>query len=268
MGKSTGLGCNNCVNGWVLYEKPAETVKIDGKSVYGDRLKGVMIEFASPCPVCNNGQAFVETLQRRSDIPVTFYDVDIENFNWKVYGKDTSMQQKIVRSWVTDNKRWKKSGMGLYIWSQTRGSGKTYLASAICNYMIKHHKRVTKFVNISKLIELSKQPETMTELVEADLLVLDDIGQNMAGVSWVGDLLYRILNDRGERNALTIATSNLPPGELQMDDRVVDRINGKMLEVRLPEVRVRALEAKNIKLQLLEEAGVIEKKQEKLAVKT
>lgn len=262
------LGCQNCVNGWVLFQRPANKVKVNGSLIYSEEKDGVMVDFAAPCPYCNGGQAYIEDLKQKADLPTTYYDVDMDSFDWSVYGVDVSRQKMLAEKWILEHDMFRREGMGLYIWSRTRGSGKTYLASAICNSMMKTHRKKTRFVNLSKLIDISKEKDGIRQLIDAEILVLDDLGQSGSGADWVGDLLYEIFEERGNRNRLCIVTSNIRPTELKMDDRVVDRMNQKMIGLRLPEVRVRALKASEAKKRLLIRAGVIQSEQLQMNLKT
>lgn len=252
------LGCPNCVCGWVIFQRPANKVKVEGNYIYSEAPDGLMVDFAEPCPYCNGGQAFVEHLREKANIPETYYDVDMDHFDWSVYGVDMSKQKALAEKWIIEHNTFREAGMGLYIWSRTRGSGKTYLASAICNSMMRTHRRRTRFVNVSKLIEISKEQDGIQQLIDAEVLVLDDLGQKGTGIDWVGDLLYNIFEERGNKKRLSIVTSNIAPGELQIDDRVADRMNGQMIEMKLPEIRVRAMKATESKKQLLMKVGVIQ----------
>ena len=251
------LGCANCTNGWVLSWKPANKVQIDGNYIYGEEADGIMIEFASPCPICNGGQAYVEQLMQKADIPESYYDVDMDTFDWSVYEMDMSLQKSLAEKWILEHDTFRKEGMGLYIWSRTRGSGKTYLASAICNSMMRTHRRRTRFINTAKLIDVSKEPDGIDQLINAEVLVLDDLGQKGTGTDWINDLLYTIFEERGNRKRLTIVTSNISPAELQIDDRIADRMNQQMIELKLPEKRIRSMKANEQKKRLLMDLGII-----------
>ena len=261
------LGCQNCINGWVIYQRPSNKVKVNDRAIYCEDPDGIMVDFAAPCPYCNGGDAYVEDLKRRAELPATYYDVDMDSFDWTVYGVDVSRQKTLAEKWIIDHDLFRAEGMGLYIWSRTKGSGKTYLASAICNSMMKTRHKKTRFINVSKLIDLSKEPDSLQQLIDAEVLALDDLGQKSTGLDWIGDILYEILEERGNRKRLTIMTSNISPQELNADDRVADRVNQQMIALKLPEIRVRSIKAQDAKRQLLMKAGVIKPDQMQLNVK-
>lgn len=251
-------GCKNCVNGWVLFMRPANKVIVNGRHIYGDT-EDHMVEFAEPCPICNNGKVWAQSVIKQANIPAAFYDATMDSFDWNAYGMDTNFQKKIAESFVLDFKtQWKPRGMGLYIWSRTKGSGKTFLASAICNSLVSSFRVRPKMVNVSNLIDISQNDEEqMNQIIEADVLVIDDIGQKEAGINWVTDILYKILDARIQRKAVTLATSNYSMDELDLDDRLIDRINRMMQVVRLPEFSVRTRDAKAEKRIMLEELGIL-----------
>lgn len=252
------LGCPNCTNGWVLFLKPANKARDseDGNLVY-EETDTTMLEYGEPCPYCNGGEAYVENLKQKADLPETYYDVDMDRFDWTIYGVDMSQPKALAEKFILNHKEFQQAGFGLYIWSRTRGSGKTYLASAICNSMMKTLRRKTRFVNVSQLIDISKEQDGLQQLIDAEVLVLDDLGQKGTGAEWMGDLLYNIFEGRGNRKRLTIVTSNISPQELQIDDRIADRMNGQMIELKLPEVRVRSMKATETKEKLLMDMKII-----------
>ena len=63
-------------------------------------------------------------------------------------------------------------------------------------------------------------------IASARLLVLDDLG-SAKGSEWTEEVDYRLVNDRYERQAATIFTTNLLPGELpgRLGRRVASRLN-------------------------------------------
>lgn len=252
--------CKNCTNGFVIYQKPANKIMINGVRVYGDQAD-FMVDYAAPCPICNGGDVLVENIQEKANIPASFYDIDMGGFDWTVYEDnrgqkiDATNQRIVAESFVNDFATWKKRGFGLYIWSSTKGSGKTYLASAICNSLIKKYTMKPKFVSAASLIEMDKDGRT-DELINTELLVLDDLGQNNVGQSWITDILFKIFDTRMQKHSLTIVTSNLPMGQLRFDDRISDRMYKTMQELPLPDFNVRAREATKAKGEMFKTLGL------------
>ena len=257
--KSSEAKCPECNgNRFILFERPAE-------EVYGPGFKG-MVTYARKCPACNGGAAYVNTIKKQTNIPSAFYDAEYSAFNWEIYeGHDTSEQKRFVDSFVLDHDEWADKGIGLYIWSKMRGTGKTFLASTICNTLIKKKHVKTKFVSVSNLIDLVQESkgsrsDPIDALCKCDVLVLDDLGQQNAGNGWLTDILFRICDSRMQDKKITIVTSNKKLWELEFDDRILDRLNQMTQMIPLPDYCVRKSEATQDKRDLFKALGLIGKK--------
>ena len=256
--------CPRCKGGgWITVRKSTPRSKF----VYGDDRE---LEYAEKCPECNGGEKqIVQDIRERANIPATYYDASIENFKWDIYLDenknvvDTSMQRKFVESFINDFEKWQEKGIGFYIFSKTRGTGKTFLASCICNSLMTKYKIATKFVSASNLISLSKQ-ERLGEknpidvMCECKVLVLDDIGQKATGEEWMNDLLFKIIEARYQNKLVTLFTANSKCDELRgIDDRVTSRINKISQNIPLPEYSFRLKESNENKAKFYKELGVM-----------
>lgn len=227
--------------------------------------------YAIPCRRCNGGYVQkVKAVQERANIPHSFYDKCIEDFDRNIYlqsngtAQDISKMMKAVDSFITEFPKWEEQGMGLYICSGMKGSGKTFLASCICNSLIKTYPINTKFVSASELLNLSKQSDgsgnyerdPISLLCNCKLLVIDDLGQKNCGTDWMNDVLFQIVDARYQNKLVTIYTSNVKVSKLELDDRIVDRINSRTFQMSLPEYCVRAKEANTKKLEFLKRMGI------------
>lgn len=256
--------CPKCHGGGVIIVKKSTP---HSKSVYGDDR---LIEYAEPCPYCNGGEKqIVQDIRERANIPATYYDASINNFKWDIYldekGNvvDISRQRKFVESFINDFQKWQEKGIGFYIHSKLRGTGKTFLASCICNTLMAKYKISTKFVSASELINLSKQEVRQGEknpidvMCECKVLVLDDIGQKTSGEDWMNDLLFKIIEARYQNKLITIFTSNMKSNELRVDDRISSRIDKMSQNIPLPEYSFRSKEAYEEKKDFYKEMGLI-----------
>ena len=250
--------CEKCHDsGFLLYEKT---------------LCGLPYIFSQECPFCH-GEGQTEKAKQAAQMPSQLYDVKIEDFDWTVYKKDdltvieTEKKQKTVWSMITNFPEWSRQGNGLYIYSKTKGSGKTFLASAIVNTLIERYGLKAKFVSASDLIRLDQEKDFdpyadryttsgVDKLITCDLLVIDDLGVGNAGSGWREDILYRIVDKRMNSKKPIIFTSNVRLDELPVDDRVADRINSITFTLALPEVKVRASKAEQDKKKFLESVGI------------
>ena len=234
--------------GWEEIEVP--------EPMYGE---GATVKKARPCRACNSYHLKqVSNAKKVSSIPK---DRSIADFDWTLYGVELNRQRAIVQKFLDRFSEFEREGLGLFIASRTRGSGKTYLAGAIGGELINRYAVSTRFVSASDLIEISKQkPEDgsdpLDELVSCRLLILDDLGQKLTGRDWLTDVLYRVIDKRYQLGKVMIVTSNVMLPELDFDDRIVDRLNSMTVTIKLPEYCVRAREANTRKKAILQKLGI------------
>lgn len=262
-GSNSGV-CPVCKGTGVIVEKE-ETE--DSIRLYG---KGHPVDYAHKCPNCNGGHSKnVETIKERSAIPETYSDKRYEAFNWEIYlnpkgySVDLREQKKFVDSFIDDFEKWEQQGLGLYIWSPMKGSGKTFLASCICNELMEKYEVHTKFVSAASLISMEKaagkNPEQdqnpIATFCNCRLLVIDDLMQNTT--QWFRDIMFRITDERMQKKLVTLVTSNIKLTELTIDERVGDRLNRICQPLPLPNYCVRAKESYTAKRDFLKEMGLM-----------
>lgn len=252
-GKKTYL-CQYCHDtGFIL----GQSYAID---VYGENSPPV--DMACKCPHCNGGQKIKkENIKSFSDIPAAFYNSDLSNFKPEVYKKDgqdidISVQMSLVTDMFENFKDYEESGFGLYIYSSTKGSGKTYLASCLANSLIAKYSIRCKFVSASDLIDISGNKEDFAKLIGIRLLIIDDIGVK-AQNDWYEEVLFKIVDKRMQNKKMTIYTSNIKIMELPYSDRIRDRIYKTSNTMTLPEICVRLQESNDKKREFLRKRGLI-----------
>ncbi|MGH9456254.1 MAG: ATP-binding protein [Thermoanaerobaculia bacterium] len=142
---------------------------------------------------------------------------------------------------------WPADDRGLLIMGGC-GTGKTHLAVAALQEIIAQDKPgKLLFRNFQELVQdlqasfesgdAPKKSEILHPLLEADLLVLDELGSQKP-TAFVQDILYYIINSRYNDVKATIFTSNyLDEGRRDADERLEDRI-GARLRSRLYEMTV------------------------------
>lgn len=114
------------------------------------------------------------------------------------------------------------------------GLGKTFLSSAIANELLQKGFNIAfdSIQNFLRAIEnehfgRSQNKDTLQVLIDADLLILDDLGSEFNS-SFYLSTVYNIINTRLNKGVPTIISSNLSFDELQQkyDDRIISRITG------------------------------------------
>ena len=129
---------------------------------------------------------------------------------------------------------WLKYGQNCIITGST-GVGKTYLACAIAHKACRDGYRALYFYSPKLFRELSASqidgslPSLLKKLAKTSLLVIDDLGLEMASAAQYRDLL-EVLDDR-HSTASTLITSQLPPtrwheliGDATVADAILDRL--------------------------------------------
>lgn len=178
------------------------------------------------------------------------------DFNWDIYGEDTSMQKKIVNAFVEKFGNFLKTGKGLYIYSATKGSGKTMLACCLANEVLKRRDIKVKFTSVIEYIELVRDKseiarDKMHEILDATLLIVDDIGATIEDKEWISNSIFRLVNRRYENILPTIYTSNVPIEKLKCGDRVVSRITEQSIALVMPEKSIRKEKAERYNEEFL-----------------
>lgn len=193
----------------------------------------------------------------RSMMPFEFINLTGKDFDWDKYTANVEKKKDIVNKYILKFPQFRDKGMGLYIFSGTKGSGKTMLSCCILNELAKRYVGSIKFVNTLDFLEMTKrgykgEENEVQALYHAGVLVIDDIGVQMSK-EWIETEFYRLINDRYVNRKPTIYTSNIPIDKLKMDDRVTDRIESTTYLISLPEESIRRKERQQVKDILLNE---------------
>jgi DNA replication protein DnaC len=120
------------------------------------------------------------------------------------------------------------------------GNGKSHLAAAVVHALIKQHGVAAVFQNVPDLLAQvratydgqGKEWQVVEALLEADLLVLDDIGAEKP-TRWGEETLYRLVDARYRHKKPLVVTSNLAPADLEawLGLRIMDRLQEMCLFV-------------------------------------
>ena len=135
-----------------------------------------------------------------------------------------------------------RDGLGMYIYGEASGTGKTRLAACMAHELIRqgHTVVLTNFIGISTLLRSTfgksgiGEADYITRLVNLDFLMIDDIGtervQTKDGDLWLQEKIFEILDKRHNAKKSTIFTSNNTVQSLVTErgfvNKTVDRIAG------------------------------------------
>lgn len=196
-----------------------------------------------------------------ADIPEMFKRYTLQNFGTSVY-KDREAIKKVSDTsvyWFRNLDSMLGDGVGLYISSHIKGSGKTRYAASVANELMNEYGYPVKFATSIQIINEIKatwndnstisESQLLNQLKTIKFLVLDDFGTETVK-DWISERYYFIINERYVNNLPTIYTSNWHIDELKYDDRITNRILEKSIQINFPEESVRGMIAKQREMEM------------------
>lgn len=237
---------NDRLDGMRLFELPSQGFIVEDENGY---------EYYIPETKVSAGET--KFRKARAMMPFEFMDLSGNDFDWNWYGEEGEGEKSTVNKYILNYETFKDKGVGLYIFSKAKGSGKTMLSCCILNELAKRYAGSVKFVNTLDFLEMTKKGfnydnQDVESIYTCSALVLDDIGVQL-DKEWTNTVFYRLINDRYNSWKATIYTSNMAIADLKMDDRIIDRIEATSLEVHIPEIPVRSKVRSKEKDNLLKE---------------
>ena len=161
----------------------------------------------------------LDRLKQYSMMDSHFEQCTFENF------KVDKHNEKLYRLALNYCERWtemKKQNMG-FLFYGVPGTGKTYLAFCIANYLLGKLVPVIAISSIGILNKIKQtynsygkegEPEVILSLKNASLLVIDDLGAEN-DTAWTKEKLYEIIDSRYRDGKPMICTTNLTREQLR-----------------------------------------------------
>lgn len=195
-----------------------------------------------------------------SGIPPIFKDATVRSFETDVYKQKDSKDRAVVAksaaiNYVKNFEVMKQSGKGLYLYSDTKGSGKTRLSVSVSNALVSQHSVDIAFIKSMDLISqvrktfVKDSEVTESEIVASfrgvEVLVIDDFAIKGA-TEFEERIFYDIIDYRLEHRKPTLFTSNVPIDDLENyypGGRVSGRVKRMAMEIYMPEESIRDQEA-------------------------
>ncbi|MCU6736475.1 ATP-binding protein [Diplocloster agilis] len=217
----------------------------------------------TPCK-CRD-KTIMDRRLRFAALPEAFREMDLKTFRTDIYQIPESRDKikgacQVIKTYLDNFSQMQGRGIGLYMWSNAKGSGKTRMAASIANYLMREKGVQVKFstsLNIIQEIkntwddkEKKSESRLLDALSTAEVLIIDDFGMEQL-TAWINSKFFQVLNERYINNRVTILTSNIPFENLEYDDRITDRIGEKMLKIAFPEESIRKIISKNNNAQML-----------------
>ncbi len=185
-----------------------------------------------------------------ADLGVRFAQCTFSNWTKR---KELNMAYKICHEYTKAFRDAKLTGQGIVLMGD-RGSGKSHLAAAIANELLKQLVPVI-FQPVPKLLKRiqatygrgseEKERDIISALTTCDLLILDDVGAE----KWTEtreETLYNIIDERYRQLLPVILTTNcdMEDLEMQIGSRSYDRLLEVCRFVRMEAESWRVLKAK------------------------
>ena len=181
----------------------------------------------------------VDRLNAEANMP----DCDFEHFSLSYYDGKTGINGINCRKRMEDiynfcrhyAETFTSKSPNIFLLGKT-GLGKTHLSLAIAKKVAEHGYTAAygSLLNYLRIIENEQfgrsensETDTMQTLINADLLVLDDLGSEFM-TKFSESAIYNMINSRINLGLPTIISSNLSMDELQKsyNDRIISRIFG------------------------------------------
>lgn len=224
--------------------------------------QGLYYEFENEVVRLGHNETWADERRRRAAIPAIYEGMGAQDFDFDIYGKDVAMAKvkAIVNGFILKFSLWQREGKNLYIYSKTKGTGKTMLSCILLNEVTMRHMTPARFITVYDYLNTvteSWKDKTgdisarLKNIENAPLLVLDDIGVQSVD-KMANDKLFKLIDKRYSKKLVTIYTSNKEIEALGLDDRITSRIEPpRNFIVHLPEVSVRNKDAERKQKEFL-----------------
>lgn len=222
------------------------------------------IEYGSRCGCGLVERQIMERKLAFANIPEAFKALDIRSFRLDVYRGEGSRKVAMdacaaIKYYLDNLEDMRRDGMGLYLYSGTKGSGKTRMAASIANEFVSTYRMQVKFASSMQIMNEIKatwddkgrsEGDLLRTLSTVQVLVIDDFGTELPK-DWLGERFYSIINGRYQDKLITMYTSNLSLRDLKYDDRITNRIKERTFQIPFPEESVRELIAERNRKMLI-----------------
>ena len=198
------------------------------------------------CPKCKGSRRMSD----KTGVPPEYCNADVSKFRFDTYKTSMEQTRKVFKNFIENFEKWQAWGKGLYLWSNTPGSGKTFLSCCLARSLMVKYDLQMRFITapayidtVGESIKRARGEEDRSKVYkECDVLVLDDIGAQ-AGSKWQEQELFNLVNKRMEHGKITIYTSNMDANALNVDARTRDRIIKTSIVLQMPEENLRKKKA-------------------------
>ena len=235
---------------------PAQMEDLNGKIRSKLQEKGYPADYLAPvyrCPLCRDSGMTGETVREPCDCLKRAYQRKLrekiglssdrketfETFNAELFSKEpipgmTYSQRSLMEMVCDDCRDWAES----YPDSRYRdilltgksGLGKTFLLHAMADRLIERGRNVL-IISAYRMIEMLRQnwfgnEEGAPELLDAEVLMIDDLGSEPLIQNVTVEQLFNLLNERQNRGRSTVISTNLDLTKFR--ERYTERIASRL----------------------------------------
>mgnify|MGYP006068381447 CR=1 FL=1 len=163
---------------------------------------------------------------------------DKEALNWNFEKAESNKYIEKAKIYCNNWNEMYKNNIGLIFWGDV-GTGKTYVAGCIANYLL-DKKIPVLMTNFSKIIndmmgfKISNKNEYLEELNRYKLLIIDDLGAERQS-EFALEQVFSIIDNRYKNGQPIIITTNLSLQEIKEPSNITyKRIYDRVLEMCTP----------------------------------
>lgn len=217
-------------------EKYLSTINVDKSKLYPHY----------ECPICNDTgvvggkicKCFLKELNsaltKDFNNQATFSS--FKNCNTKIMNENDKKTLDFLKTWCEKYPNTTKININIIGGS---GSGKTFLLECVANEMINQNFTVC-YKTAFELNELARQYHmgksyTFADCLDADILLIDDLGTEPVLKNITKEYLYNLINTRQVNNRPTFISTNLSLENIlsRYDERIFSRLGNKNLSINI-----------------------------------
>ena len=136
------------------------------------------------------------------------------------------------RTYVAEWEAMKREHSGILLYG-SKGNGKTFYASCICNAVLQKRESVgfTTAANLMNILSAWDKTEILDAIRRVRLLVIDDLGTERSS-SYGAELMYSVIDARYKTGLPTIVTTNLDLADMESETDILrSRIYDRVIEM-------------------------------------
>ena len=236
------------------YEQENLTLKYDLQELKGKINQYLKLHDVNPadllpqydCPICNDTgvvggricNCLQQALNKKLSMQMSSQNQfkSFENCDLNIMSTDDKKTCQILKAWCDKFPNVSKINICLI---GGAGSGKTFMLECVATEMLKHNqvvcfKTAFELNELARLYHIGKSYD-FADCLNADILLIDDLGTEPILKNVTKEYLYNIINTRQVNNLPTFISTNLSQEQLldRYDERIYSRLANKNLSLNI-----------------------------------